>query len=82
MDLLEPLWSLAEGSLAPVAGRNLFVVRTCRISEAEAKATMLEYFDLRKSEPGGAAWEAHCLSLLDSSKYVLLVGSDHATSNP
>jgi len=82
MDLLEPLWSAAEASLAPVAGRNLFVVRKCPLSAADAGTTELDYFDLRKVEPGSGAWEAHCRTLLDSSRDVLLAGFEHGISDP
>jgi hypothetical protein len=83
MDLLEPLWSVAEGSLAPVAGRNLFVVRRDPLSEAEiSAASKLEYFDLRKAEPGGAAWEKHCRNLLDSPRDVLLEGFERGIADP
>jgi hypothetical protein len=82
LDLLEPLWSVAEGTLAPVAGRNLFVVRKSPLSAAEVEASRLECFDLRAVEPEGEAWTNRCQELLDSGRDVLMTGFEHRLSDP
>jgi hypothetical protein len=82
LDLLEPLWSVAEGTLAPVAGRNLFVVRKSPLSAAEVEASRLECFDLRMVEPEGEAWTNRCQELLDSGRDVLMTGFEHRLSDP
>lgn len=84
VDVREPLWSVAGDALAPVAGRNLFLVRKALIPQAEAEAMGLEYLHLREIEhpAGGEALALRCRELVDSDSGVLVAGFEHRISDP
>jgi hypothetical protein len=95
IDVREPLWTVAGDLPAPIAGRNLFLVRQGPISPAEAAAMGLEHLDLREIEqasgvagPAGPdnadsdAWAVRCRELVESGGGVLLTGFEHRICDP
>lgn len=84
-DVREPLWTVEGGRLAPIAGRNLFLVRKSRMSAAEAGDMGLEYLDLGQidaGESGGETWARRCRELVDSGSNILVMGFEHRISDP
>ena len=86
VDIREPLWTVAEDTLAPIAGRNLFLVRKSPISRVEAEAMGLTYLHLGEIEqagdPGGDALAPRCREAIESAGGVLVAGFEHRISDP
>lgn len=86
VDIREPLWTVAGDTLAPIAGRNLFLVRKSPISRVEADAMGLTYLHLGEIEqagdPGGEAFAMRCREAVDSGSGVLVTGFEHRISDP
>jgi len=86
LDVQEPMWEAAEGTLAPIVGRNLFLVRKSLMSKAEAAAMSLEYLDLRQIDAGRESrewvWAKRCRELVDSGRNLVVAGFEHRISDP
>ncbi len=86
VDVREPLWTVAGDTLAPIAGRNLFLVRRSPISHAETDAMGLKYLHLGEideaGDPGGEVLARRCRELVDSGSGVLVAGFEHRISDP
>lgn len=86
VDVREPLWTVAGDTLAPIAGRNLFLVRKSPISPVEAEAMGLQYLHLGEIElagdPGGEVLDMRCREVVDSGSGVLVAGFEHRISDP
>jgi hypothetical protein len=86
VDVREPLWTVAGDTLAPIAGRNLFLVRKSPISQVEAGAMGLQYLHLGEIElagdPGGEVLARRCREVVDSASGVLVAGFEHRISDP
>jgi hypothetical protein len=86
VDIREPLWTVAGDMLAPITGRNLFLVRKSLISPVEAAAMGLKYLHLgeidQAGDAGGEALVRRCRELVDSESDVLVVGFEHRIFDP
>jgi len=86
VEVREPLWTVAGDTLAPIAGRNLFLVRKSPISQVEADAMGLKYLHLREidqaGDPGGETLAMRCREVVDSESGVLVAGFEHRISDP
>jgi hypothetical protein len=85
IDVREPLWTITGGTLAPIAGRNLFLVRKSPISQVEADAMGLKYLHLGEIEqagdPGGDVLALRSREVVDSGSGVLVAGFEHRISD-
>jgi len=81
LDVQEPLWAGAEGTLAPAAGRNLFLVRKNLMPEALASEMGFEYLHLGQIDEG-EIWVKRCQELVDSERNLMVAGFEHRIFDP